>query len=259
MMFGIGGAIFFSPFFLLALSLKPEMAIALGILIEVFGFSSGLIGYARNKSVNYHLGTRIVPFTIVLALIGAFIGKSIPATFLEIVLASALFILAFAFLKHETVTRYTDRPLHPDSKGDEEKRPRFDFWQDFKKKPILFITSSIGGLFVGLVSAGLGEINEYNFVKQLKMNLGLSAGTSVFIVAFTALSASVFNVSYFAVADPMDLMTIAEIGILAIPGVLIGAQIGVRVAKKVNRKKALRVLPVLFFVIGVLTVIKAFL
>ena len=54
-------------------------------------------------------------------------------------------------------------------------------------------------------------------------------------------------------------MTIAEIGILAVPGVLIGAQIGVGVAKKVDRKKALRVLPVLFFVIGVLTVIKAFL
>jgi uncharacterized membrane protein YfcA len=47
MLFGIGGAVLFSPFFLLVRSLRIDMAIALGLLIEVFGFSSGFVGFAK--------------------------------------------------------------------------------------------------------------------------------------------------------------------------------------------------------------------
>ncbi len=47
MLFGIGGAVLFSPFFLLVLSLRIDMAIAPGLLIEVFGFSSGFVGFAK--------------------------------------------------------------------------------------------------------------------------------------------------------------------------------------------------------------------
>ncbi len=49
MLFGIGGAVLFSPFFLLVLSLRVDVAIALGLLIEVFGFSSGFVGFAKAR------------------------------------------------------------------------------------------------------------------------------------------------------------------------------------------------------------------
>jgi uncharacterized membrane protein YfcA len=57
MLFGIGGAALFSPFFLLVLSLRIDMAIALGFLIEVFGFSSGFVGFARAFYPNHILLT----------------------------------------------------------------------------------------------------------------------------------------------------------------------------------------------------------
>lgn len=40
---GVGGATFFSPFFILALSLSPEVAIGTGLITEVFGFASGVM------------------------------------------------------------------------------------------------------------------------------------------------------------------------------------------------------------------------
>ncbi len=256
MIFGIGGAIFFSPLFLIGMNLPPDMAIAIGLLTEVFGFSSGLIGYARNNLINYHLGTRILPFTIVAALLGAFLGKYVPSFILEILLAIVLFLLAIAFLKREKTTIYSSFPLHPGENKGKIMKKWFDIWQDFKKKPSLFLASAIGGLFVGLVSTGLGEINEFNFVKRLNMRTDLAAGSSVFIVAITALSASLFNLSYFSAADTNDLMIIAQIALFAIPGVIIGAQLGVRLSKKIDRSKALRVLPLLFFVLGILTIYK---
>ena len=39
---GVGGATFFSPLFILALGLRPEVAIGTGLITEVFGFASGL-------------------------------------------------------------------------------------------------------------------------------------------------------------------------------------------------------------------------
>ncbi len=44
---GVEGATFFTPLFILALGLPPEIAIGTGLITEVFGFSSGLFAYTR--------------------------------------------------------------------------------------------------------------------------------------------------------------------------------------------------------------------
>ncbi|MEE9592052.1 MAG: sulfite exporter TauE/SafE family protein [Thermoplasmata archaeon] len=256
MTFGIGGAIFFSPFFVIFLSLKPEVAIALGILVDVFAFASGLAGYVRSRLVNYHVATRLLPFVAVFALVGAVVGKTLPSNVLELTLAAALFLLAVAFLGRERSVHFVDHPLHP-TRIESERASWADWWQDIEKKPLLFVTSSIGGLFVGLVSAGIGEVNAYNFVRRLKMDPAFAAGTSVFIIAFTALVTTLFNLSFFAVADPQDLLVMTQIAIWAIPGVILGAQLGVRISKRIDRRKALLTLPVLFAAVGILTVVNA--
>ena len=256
MTFGIGGAAFFSPFFQIVIGLRPEIAIALGILIEVFGFGSGLVGYAKAKLVNYHLSTRILPFAVGFALLGAYFGKNLPSNLLEIFLAVALFALAVAFLSRERSTDLVHHPLHP-IKREYEKRSWTDFWRDFESKPLLFVTSSIGGLFVGLVSIGLGEVNAYNFVRRLKMDPATSAGSSVFIVALTTAFATLFNLSFFAVTGPQDLLPLVQIAIWAIPGVVLGGQLGVRISKRIDRRRALLTLPILFAAVGILTLVSA--
>ncbi|MEE9592600.1 MAG: sulfite exporter TauE/SafE family protein [Thermoplasmata archaeon] len=256
MTFGIGGAIFFSPFFVIFLSLKPEVAIALGLLVDVFAFASGLAGYVRNRLVNYHVATRLLPFVAAFAIVGALVGKALPSSVLELTLAAALFFLAVAFLGRERSIHFVDHPLHP-TRVESERASWADWWQDIERKPSLFVTSSIGGLFVGLVSAGIGEVNAYNFVRRLKMDPAFAAGTSVFIIAFTALLTTLFNLSFFAAADPQDLVVMAQIAIWAVPGVVLGAQLGVRVSKRIDRRKALLTLPVLFAAVGILTVVNA--
>ena len=57
---GVGGATFFSPLFILALGLPPEVAIGTGLITEVFGFASGVYAYARKKLINYHLGLALL-------------------------------------------------------------------------------------------------------------------------------------------------------------------------------------------------------
>ena len=47
-----------------------------------------------------------------------------------------------------------------------------------------------GGLFVGLISTGLGELNGYFLLRRCRVPSRVAVAIGVFIVAFTALSAA---------------------------------------------------------------------
>ena len=54
---GIGGAVFFSPLFMLALRLEPSVAVGTALITELFGFSSGLVAaLAGRYKLERHLG-----------------------------------------------------------------------------------------------------------------------------------------------------------------------------------------------------------
>ncbi|ADJ26198.1 protein of unknown function DUF81 [Dehalogenimonas lykanthroporepellens BL-DC-9] len=258
MFFGIGGAVLFSPFFALALSLRIDVAIALGLLIEVAGFGSGFIGFMRKKLVNFHLGTRLLPLTVLFAVVGAFVGKNLPPHILEYGLAVLLLGLAVAFLRKESGVTPTNTPLHPHDTAEAIKKYRYDYWRDFRREPVLFLSSAVGGTMVGLVSSGLGEINGYNFVKKLGMSPAMAAGTSVFVIAVTALTASLFNISYFTAASAEDIRVIGHIALFAVPGVIVGAQVGIALSRHIDRQKLAFFLPWFLAILGILTVIKTF-
>jgi uncharacterized protein len=42
---GIGGAVFFSPLFMIGLGLEPKIAIGAALATELFGFASSLYSY----------------------------------------------------------------------------------------------------------------------------------------------------------------------------------------------------------------------
>ncbi len=50
---GIGGATFFSPLFILALGLEPEVAIGTALITEIFGFTSGVNHPLDTKRFRY--------------------------------------------------------------------------------------------------------------------------------------------------------------------------------------------------------------
>ncbi len=98
MMAGIGGAVLFAPFFMLVLKLDPLIALGAGLVIEFFGFSSGVIGYWRKKEIDFGLVKRIIIFTVPATVAGIFLGRLIPAFILLVMLALLLFYLTYQFL-----------------------------------------------------------------------------------------------------------------------------------------------------------------
>lgn len=71
---GVEGGTFFAPIFMLALGLPPEVAIGAALITEVFGFSSGVLAYARKRLIDYRLGGTLLVATIPAALLGTWLA-----------------------------------------------------------------------------------------------------------------------------------------------------------------------------------------
>ena len=257
---GVGGATFFSPFFMLALGLPPEVAIGTGLITEVFGFASGLYAYARKRLIDYRLGGALLVATIPAALLGTWGAGWIEPDFLKVILGVGLFVVAISFLRapeHKDVVRM-------DSAIDEEYGGELaetclitaegeEIHYKVCNKTEGRLIAGVGGLFVGLISTGLGELNGYFLLQRCRVPSKVSVATSVFVVALTVLVASAGHFVRFAQIGGEVLTTVLSIVIFTVPGVIIGAQLGSRLASHIPQRVLERGLGVLFIIVAALT------
>jgi len=248
MMAGIGGAVLFSPFFILVLRLDPLLALASGLLIEIFGFTSGVIGYWRQHSIRFDIVRKLFILTLPATVAGVFVGRLVPVIALKIILGVLILFLAYQFLFRGKECTAKD----PRCTGVSAELTQV------KMTPFIRGSSLIGGLLVGMISAGLGETNELNFLQRLKLPVPLASGTSVFLVAASAIVGVATHAFFLATGEDVKALTDAlSIVVFAIPGVVIGAQIGVFLSNRVNSRSMGKFVGVLFAVLAVLTFLSA--
>lgn len=151
---------------------------------------------------------------------GAIVSKMIPHAILYLLLALSTFSLFLINLEKifKKSSNLTDR-----------------HHQEIKFLKLGFLLNSLGGFMTGLIGVGLGEVNNYYFLKKNQLSIPLASGNSVFLIALTAFICSIFNVFYFSKALPFqEIQKIYSILIFAIPSVVIGARIGVILAHKIK-------------------------
>ncbi len=249
MMAGIGGAVLFAPFFMLVLKLDPLVALGAGLAIEFFGFSSGVIGYWRKKAICFPVVKRLVLFTVPATAAGVLLGRWIPAVILPAMLAALLAYLAYQFL----VTGKECHPKHPRATGVLPIADPGGISATIKG------TSLLGGLLVGMISAGLGEINEFNFLRRMKLPVAAASATSVFLVALSAAVGAGFHAYFVATEGTEELFSgVFSVLVFTVPGVIVGAQVGVRLAGAIDAGMMGRLIGGLFAVLAVLTLLLVF-
>jgi uncharacterized membrane protein YfcA len=257
---GVGGATFLSPIFILALGLTPEVAIGTGLITEVFGFASGLYAYARKRLIDYHLGLNLLLFTIPMALLGTWVAGSINPIILKVVLGTGLFFVALSFLRapEQKDIIHMDTLIERENGGEKAETclstahdERICYTVCNKNEGRLI--AGVGGLFVGMISTGLGELNGYFLLQRCRVPSKVSVATSVFVVALTALSAAAGHFVRFTQTRIEVLSTVFSIIIFTVPGVIIGAQIGSHIASRITQRKLERALGVLFIIVAALT------
>ena len=257
---GVGGAIFFAPIFLLGLGLEPEVAIGVGLITEVFGFTSGLVAYLRRKLVDFQLAKSILMFSIPAAILGVAAANYVNPNILKAILGVGLLAVAFSLLRapapasEEASDNQTDDPSETDGMTSVTSAAGETFSYAVPDKRIGGIVGSVGGFFMGMISTGLGELNSYYLLQRSKVPSKVAVATSVFTVAFTAMVAAVGHLVNFASAGGETLGIVFGLVIFTAPGVVIGGQLGPLVATKISQHALEKTLGVLFILVAMLVI-----
>ena len=257
---GVGGATFFSPLFILALGLPPEVAIGTGLITEVFGFASGVFAYARKRLIDYRLGLALLMTTVPMALLGTWVAGWMDPDILKVVLGVGLFVVALSFLRapeHKDVKRM-DAAIEEEYGGEKAETCLLtaegeEIHYTVCNRTEGRLIACIGGLFVGMISTGLGELNGYFLMQRCRVPSKVSVATSVFVVAITALVASGGHMVRFVHSGGDTINTVLSIVLFTVPGVILGAQLGSRVASRIPQRALERGLGVLFILVAALT------
>ena len=259
---GVGGATFFSPLFILGLGLPPELAVGTGLVVEVFGFGIGVYAYVTRKLIDYRIGGMLLSATVPAAVAGVVVAHFADPEILKLILGMGLVAVAVSFLRapDEEVEAVLDEQAHEDPETAEtclvtaeDEEICYTVCNTTEGRLI----SGIGGLFVGMVSSGLGELNGYFLLQRCRVPSSVSVATSVFVVAITALVASLGHVVQVAHDGLTGLTTMGNLLLFTVPGVVIGAQLGPALARRVPDRVMEIALGVLFALTAGLLLVEA--
>jgi len=260
---GIGGATFFSPLFVIVVGLEPATAVGVALGTEVFGFSSGVVAHARAGAIDWRMVRLLVVVSVPAAVVGSLLAGFAPETLLKFVLALGLTGIALVFIRH-----------HDPEVEDAEIEAGIGIVDPAFSRHIVIangneydylvcrpsvgrLGAGIGGLFVGMISTGLGEANSFTLVKQCRVPSRIAVAVSVTTVAVTALAASVTHAVEFFNNPDADYALIGSILVFTIPGVLIGGQLGPSLVGRLPEQRLIHALGWLFLVIAAVTAIEA--
>jgi len=254
---GVEGATFFTPLFIIGIGLTPEIAIGTGLITEVFGFGSGLFAYTRKRLIDYKLGISLLIITIPLSLFGTWLAMYIPADILKTILGMGLLTIAFSFLRNPDKKDIAETDVliqkeygtnNPSSCINTASGEEICYTVCNKTQGRMI--AGLGGLFIGMISTGLGELNGYFLLQRCKVPSRVAVATSVFVVSITALIASFGHIIKFTQAEGDPLTTVLSLIIFTVPGVIIGGQLGPMIASRISQQFLEKGLAVLFIIVS---------
>ena len=254
---GIGGAVFFSPLFMLGLKLEPRIAIGAALANELFGFSSGLIAYYKAKLIDFKLAVNLLLFSVPAALLGTIYSDLVPPLVLKTIFAVGLIFIGYQLFsswrkeERERNEAFFRKEVEKHFESELTDRSGKTYRYTVCNKSMGRAFAAIGGAFVGMISVGLAELQEYHLVARCRVPTPVAVATSIFVVVITVLMASVGHFYEFAKEGGEMLDQVVNIVIFSAPGVIIGGQFGPKLQKIIPEDKMKVGISFAFLIIGV--------
>lgn len=273
MLSGIGGAAMFAPIFLIIFPLLgPEypfesLAAAIGVALftEVFGFSSGFVGYYRKGLIDFRSALPFIAVGVPIGIIGAIL-LNVLSEYEEVLRAaygSLMLVLFYVIIKvHEPgkekagaqieVASMDANSAKNGSRGTRTITARDGTTYTYET-PLQgrgAAATGLGAFLTGLLGVGIGEVIMPQLVKANKVPIPVAAATSVFAVIIVVASASFTQISALIAHGGINAVP-WNVVIYTIPAVIIGGQIGPRLQGKIKQRTMEKAIAYLFFVIGI--------
>lgn len=207
---GIGGGILWMPFFIIILKMQPDIAVLTSLLIQTAGMGSGTLTFSLKKQIDFHLVIFMIAVTVPGIAFGAYLSHLLNPKNMEFILG--IIALATALLFVSASHRYGDI-------GQE----RAQLKQACK---YAWATGSLA-MVSGLLSVSIGEWLVPLMRSKLSLRMRVAVATSVATIFGNCVTGVLFHSIIGAHANLLVVLW-------AVPGVIIGGQIGPRIAIHIN-------------------------
>lgn len=232
-MLGLGGGIILVPALTLLMNVPIKQAVAASLVAVAATSCAGVPTYLRVRLVDWRLGVRLLIPTLMGAIAGGLMVGFIPSEAIR-----WLFIGLILYILGQMA--WAMRHPKPPQQTSHDCQARWNA----RQRGIAIGLSALGGVISALLGVGGGIIQVPLIHTILGAPLRCAIGTSTFLIGATA-SASALLYLVQGKLHP-------DIVVPAVLGILVGAQLGVRLAQRMPTT-ALRLI---FVVVMVYTVIR---
>ncbi len=224
---GMSAAAVISPMLITFLNMDPYMAVGIALASDVLASAVSAYTYGKNKNLDVKNGIIMMLSVLTFTVVGSYTANLVPSTTMGGFSVFMTFLLGIKFIVKPVMT--TKEAMSATSP---------------KKRAIQSVLCGmLIGFICGFVGAGGGMMMLLILTSVLGYELKTAVGTSVFIMAFTALTGSV---SHFVIGGMPDI----PVFVLCVIFTLLWARIAALIANKSDAKTLNRITGIILVVLG---------
>lgn len=224
---GMSAAAVISPMLITFLHTDPYMAVGIALSSDVLASAVSAYTYHKNKNLDVKNGLIMMASVLVFTIVGSYVASLVSSTTMGGFSVFMTFLLGIKFILRP-VTTTKEAMLGVSA----------------KKRAVQSVLCGVMiGFICGFVGAGGGMMMLLILTSVLGYELKTAVGTSVFIMAFTALTGAI---SHFAIGGTPDV----AVWVLCVVFTLIWARIAAVFANKAQPKVLNRATGVVLVVLG---------
>ena len=208
---GMSAAAVISPMLITFLGMPAYEAVGIALASDVLASAVSAYTYGRNKNLDIRNGLVMMASVLVFTLFGSYISSLLPNTTMGTFSTFMTLLLGLKFIIKPVMTT-------------KESMAAVSAVKRFVQS---VVCGALVGFICGFIGAGGGMMMLLILTSVLGYELKTAVGTSVFIIAFTALTGAV---SHFAIGGAPDLPAL----VFCILSTLLWAQIAARFANKAS-------------------------
>ena len=215
---GLSAAAVISPMLITFLGFKAYEAVGIALASDVLASAASAYTYGKNKNLDIKNGLVMLVTVLIFTVFGSFLASKVPNSTMGSFSVFMTFLLGVKFIV---------KPVMTTKEVMEHKSEKTKIIQSI-------ICGVIIGFICGFIGAGGGMMLLLILTSILGYELKTAVGTSVFIMAFTALTGAI---SHFRIDGMPDMKAL----IICVLFTLIGAQVAAKFANKASAEKLNRV------------------
>ena len=225
---GMSAAAVISPMLITFLGMEPYMAVGIALASDVLASAVSAYTYGKNKNLDIRNGVIMMTFVLIFTVVGSYISSLVPSNTMGGFSVCMTFLLGVKFLIKPVMN--TKEGMKNVSVG--------------KRIVQSILCGIVIGFICGFVGAGGGMMMLLILTSVLGYELKTAVGTSVFIMAFTALTGAL---SHFRIGCAPDLTVL----ILCVVFTLFWARVAARFANKATPATLNRATGAVLVILGI--------